>query len=299
MLFSLSANAQDGLHPWLTDADKEIMDTFTRSGEEGVLTTFKGSPSARLSPLEITYQIQQGDAFHAVYLISNRTLKPLKYRIICLVDYRQQMIALDNLVSKSHEVTLQPKEQKIFTLATGAVNKGSHDFVLLAIHEGGGPKYDFPILSHRANILVKGGGFPLAQHEQLDATPLNFLPINGVVFNRAVKAGEFSPQMSNLTRNEKYYLHIANVNEHITGYAVLIFADYEQQNFGVGDDRGVYYLNLAGKSAGVVPWATAGEQCSNLFAIVIENPYQTMEPEPGVMAKTPASVYLSNVLIKK
>lgn len=274
------------------------MDAFTKSGERGILAVFKSDPNIRLSPLEMSYRIQEDGALKAVYLLANYTGEPLKYRIICLIDYRQQMFTLDNRVSKTHEISLLPGEQKIFTLATAPIRQGAHDFVLLAVREGVKQIVDFPILSHRANLFVKAGGFPSIEYEQTNAVSLSSTPNIDVVLNRSAKVDAFTPVGFNLEQAAEYFLQVGNIHEQTTRYAVIFFADFEQLSFDVSNAPKAYYMTLAGRTAGIIPWKIPENQYNQLFAIVLENPYQTMEPKLEIMTTTPVSTYLSNVLTK-
>jgi hypothetical protein len=296
--FSLSANSQDVTHPWLTVEDKKIMGAFIKSGEKGVLAVFKGDPSLRLSPLEMSYKISKIGTLQAIYLLGNYTDKPLKYIVICLIDYQQQVITLNNQDSKTHEISLLPGEQKIFSLAITAIKQGSHDFVLLAIRKE--EKADFQVLTHRANLFVNDGEFPSIEYSKVKTAFANPLPSAEIVFRQTEKPETALSSESNLDQAEEYSLHITNRHNLTTRYAVIFFTDFRQMSLGSSNSsndgfENVYFISLRDQTTGIIP-GRIPKNNKKIFAIALENPYQFMEPALGMMTRNPASTFVSNVI---
>lgn len=227
-LFPVSASPQEEIHPWVTATDKKIMEAFTKSGGEGMLALFKGNPNVRISPLEMSYRVREGDKFEAVYLLANHTDESLTYTIVCLIDYQQQIFTANDQTSNIHKVSLLPGEQKIFNLTIAPLTQGTHDFVLLAVRDGVKKKVDFSLLSNRANLFIGSGGFSSVEYSKVKTAPLSSNPADTVIFNQTISPEDFSSVLPDFERGAEYFLHIGNAHVQSTNYAVIIFADFEQ-----------------------------------------------------------------------
>lgn len=294
LILPLAVKAQNNIHPWLTAEDVKIMRAFTTSGEKGILAAFKGDPKVRLSPLEMSYDIQERHFFQAVYLLANYTDKALRYTIICLIDYQQVMLTLDNRISQTHQGSLLPGEQKTLSLHIAPIKQGAHDLILLAIRDGIEEKNDFSVVSHRANLFSKNNKFPSVEH-----TPTNFIPLRSeleikIILDESEEKKSTTTKVQDLEQTIKYFIDISNFHEQTTKYAVILFNNFRQLNLNSSNTPNVSYISIAGRKTGVIPWKTIRNKPDQLLAIAVENPYQTMEPELGKMTRNPTRIYRSN-----
>lgn len=294
IILPLTVKAQNNTHPWITAEDAKIIRAFTSSGEKGVLAAFKGNPKVRLSPLEMTYDIQDEHSFQASYLLANYTDEVLQYTIICLIDYQQVMLTLDSRISKIHQVTLLPRKQKILSLNISPIEQGAHDLIILAVRDGIEEKNDFSVVSHRANLFSRNIKFPSIEH-----TPANSIPLRSemeiqIISNELEQKELTTTEIQDLEQTTEYFIKISNFHEQTTKYAVILFNNFHQPNLNSSNTPNVYYTSIAGRKTGVIPWKIIKNNHDKLLAIAIENPYQIMEPELGKMTRNPTRIYRSN-----
>lgn len=142
------------------DFDHRVIDAFVNGGEAGILSAFKGSPEMRSSHLQLAYYLDEGQPFKAEYMIGNYTNETADYFIALFVNYQQRQFFLDGISSNMHLVSVKPQKRTAFQLKIDSVEKGGHDFILLAMSKGGLAGGAYPLLYHRANVFVEDCAFP-------------------------------------------------------------------------------------------------------------------------------------------
>jgi len=279
--------------------DYKVIDALLSSGSPGILSAFKGDPDLRATELQLSYYMKEGGEFRADYMIGNLTARPLEYEITCLIDYQQQEFQLDDKLSRVHRLQLTPGERKTSTLKIASVERGAHDFLLLAVTSKKNPRPSEPeslLLYHRANIFAGGYSFPATSWQKLreEASRSRALQI---VVNKEADIGDFRPLFDDRrspSAESKYYLHLSNPKTEALRLTVLLL----QKSSAVGDIRvtPLYYALNPGRDGALEVTSPIATDTDSVLAVMIENPYVRLEPEPGTMLRTPTQVRPSNAI---
>lgn len=76
------------------------------------------------------------------------------YFIALFVDYHSRRFLMNGFSSSMHLVSVKSREKKVIRLEIDSIEKGGHDFMLLAMNKKGFFGSAYPLLYHRANIFV-------------------------------------------------------------------------------------------------------------------------------------------------
>ncbi len=300
--FALSGHAAEFKlpgNPGPKSFDSKVIDAFVSSGSPGILSAFKGDPDLHATELQLSYYMKEGGEFRADYMIGNHTARPLEYEITCLIDYQQQEFQLDDKLSRVHRLQLTPGERKTSTLKIASVERGAHDFLLLAVTSKKNPRPSEPesiLLYHRANIFAGGYSFPATSWQKLREETSRSRALQ-IVVNKEADMGNFRPLFDDRrspSAESKYYLHLSNPKTEALRLTVLLL----QKSSAVSDIRvtPLYYALNPGMDGALGVMLPVAARTDSILAVMVENPYVKLEPEPGTMTRIPTQVRPSNTI---
>lgn len=286
-----------------SDFDFQVVDTFLNNGGQGILTGLIGDPILRASHLQLSYYSKSGTPINAKFLMVNSTGMPIRFSIICLVDYLQQSCAFDGLTSKFYNVALEPKEKRIFPVTFPGLPEGAHDIVLLVVgfpeelESGALIQPEHPLYFYRANVFVDSYTFPRKEARAIEvASASQALPhivLNGK--SEITNFNEISQDKIFDTNTANYYAHVSSIRSHPTKYALTVFANGEQ--LPINKEETVLYYSLDARATGSIPLTVqTDKKLTHVWAITIENPYARLEPNPAEIGPTPSRIFISNTV---
>jgi len=278
----------------------ESINAFINSGEKGLLTAFKGDSNFGASRLQLSYFMKEGSNFSGEFMVGNYTDEEMTYFVYCLIDYKLQEFRFSGTKGIVHSISLKSKSRKIFPVVVDSIGKGAHDFILLGLRK---PHVlnmknkitDHPIIYHRANLFVDSFEFPgqIPDSYPFIGTEIKFPEI---VINRFPEPDNFrisegSPFFENL------YLHINNYHTGHVRYTALILKGKISNTPSSEIEIQAAQLSVGPLSAVSVPLSLLiNRPADYLTGIIFENPYVTLEIEPGKMNQEPNGIYLSNTV---
>lgn len=290
-----SAPAQEELRG-PTDFDFETIHAFTRTGEPGLLIALVGDPSLQASRLQMSYRLNNQQAFQAKFMACNHTTSDPEYDFFVLIDYRQQTFDLDGNAADAHRVFLSKGDCKVSVLGVQPPGAGSHDMILAGIRRQSDQSIasppDFGLIAHRATLMV-GGEERFPEQTPLDVSDGKYLPSGEDLRLYCLP----SQHADDDKRPSPVYLTAANPHAQGLEIALVLFANKTQVRVTDADDEQSSFLTIAPQTTAQIkigPSLTRPD--AQLWALMIENPYTVLEPHRGVMAQLPAAVKRSNTL---
>jgi hypothetical protein len=257
--------------------------------------------------LQLFYWLEDDTPFVAEYLIINATDEPLKITILALIDYHQQEFYFNDHIAKRHSVRIKPGKRTVATLGLPRLDRGVHDFILLAVKNEDPAKIsnetNDQVVFHRANIFVNDLAFPKSDYRNLG--------VKSALAHRthtpAIRLlGNDIPSEPLLTdkvgtdQSRTYFLHINNAQDMPIRSAIVAFLNGRQIPIPHETGDAVLYYKIPAGRQDAVPVTLNVPSCHagcELLVLSIDNPYTSLEPERGVMAQQPTRVRAANRLI--
>jgi len=280
---------------------RDIINAFKNSGDDGIISAFKGAPELRASNLQKTYFIQPGKQAKLDVLVSNQMPSTVKYLVLCFINYRQieYQVGQNKLTSYSDELSIASGKEIQFQLTLPVLPEGAHNVLVVALRLDNIP--DAPgsnhHLVHRANLYVGDAQLNYFKLPEKWRTAKTFRTSN-VAVNNSTKINDLSLNLHNNPvgkEPDNIHLHVRNVNEKAMTYKFIYLADFRQYPLDEIAETLISTIEIeAGASKIFNVSGLFSISRESLEIIVVEEPFLKLEKSPGILTQIPSAVIISN-----
>lgn len=282
------------------DFDHHMIANFVASGEKGVISALLGSPELRGSRLQREFFLRDGQDFDAKYRIENHTDDPLKYHLLCFLNYVQKKCTFDNTKTSAYPVNIGVNEKKVINITMPEIGRGAHDFLLLAVreipHSWEEPSAGFELLYRRANLWVESSDFPLLAMKDKVTRSQNshigsdlILEFTSVTPPDVVRGDESGQRL-------RVEAHAGAPEGRETRLGVLIFGDLTQADISLDEHvtKVIMFTNKGAAYNKILIDIHDVNHASKIWGILVQNPFIRLEREHGEISILPSDVLMSN-----
>lgn len=297
------------LPPGPADYDREIINTFINSGENGVLFAFNADSTHYGSKLQKSFQVVPGEDFKAKFMVANFTNIELSYTAYLFIDYKQTDFYVSGKIIHTYDVAVRPRESADVSFCIKTIEHGTHDLLILLRRnndikidkgrESDNAYSDYSYLFYRANIFVGTDTFPkynssIALSKTSDA-PATYIHVSksDTIEKDIYSSYPYLSAPTNIVASEGYYLHFNNPYNEQLSYSIITMNDRGQTESCAS--CGAIYGTLNPKNQGSIHIANTNLP-QYVWAIMVENPFKNLEnPSRDALVNIPSHVSISNL----
>jgi hypothetical protein len=273
---------------------------INRVGESFGIGLFDSPIGTKESGMGYSKFLNPGEDFKGHLFVSNQMYEENDFLIFCLLDYKQVPFKFDEEDKQVlHTIHLEPFEERFYSFDLGKIEKGGHDFEIVAIMKPYEHSLnrtfrfstDFSYLgSMRKNLFVSDLNLPVINYTNISAIscsseyPLN----NGILITKEpCSAKAWLTEEVKPGERLNYTINVAADREYPVSFAIMVLLDYEQVPINVNGSNSVLFGKLdAGEKVSIPASITVpdDEGVHELMVVWFTDPYERLETSPGVRA---------------
>ncbi|HJH25622.1 MAG TPA: hypothetical protein C5S37_02365 [Methanophagales archaeon] len=245
--------------------------------------------------------LNPGEEFKGYVFLSNQMYDGNDFLISCLLDYKQVPFKFDEEDKQVlHIIHLEPFEERFYSFDLGKIEKGGHDFEIVAIMKPYEHSLnrtfrfstDFSYLgSGRKNLFVgTSNNLPVINYTNLSAIscsseyPLN----NGILITKEpCSAKAWLTEEVKPGERLNYTINVAADREYLVSFAIMVLLDYEQVPINVNGSNSIIFGKLdAGEKVSIPASIIVPDKkgVHELMVVWFTDPNERLETSPGVRA---------------
>jgi len=282
------------------------IEKFRKSYPGSVIHAFAGNEIFQASRLQRSFFTKKIQPFFGDFFIGNYTSIDISFNLYFLVDNRLCDFSIskkERVRSSTHNITVKSNSEIILPILLGDIPPGAHDILIVAVQDRRGKTNSRPrLLTHRANLYVKNGGFKDATFRKLNNGMKSSK--SNITLNRERDNNAITPlAVLSQTEHDKYFVHVNNAYLIATKYSLIVLLNSKQVPIINRENSNILYFEQQALSSNVIPIEVNTSDVkpaslhNEMLVLIIDNPYTVLEPKRSEYSSVKAGVRVSNALV--
>lgn len=275
---------------------KETLTPFGPSSEDSFTIGLGVTSGKALSDNYFTYSIKSSEVFTPEITIVNDTPNENSFSLIFLLDYKQIPVITNKIEKYIVEKKLKPVTSEKFQISLPELTVGRHDLLVLATRESEDINSDSIYMYRRGTLIV--------DKDKDVEIPLNILESNKnkklpeeVVFASKEVPETIYDSVINFSKKDAQNLYLNFHSVANRNYVILTFLN----NCLINESIANPFISIveSGNIHAPISIPEILQPSNELFFAIVENPYERIEDDKGILNNIPWDVKFTDKIIIK